>query len=451
MNHNLARASKRALSLVSMLGVVAASTIAFSWLASGPQAQAQAPAAAPAAGGLVNPPGASIARPPLQLDPSTWEPCKHITNGPENVYGLRSGMLCPPSISTGTPAIQAQLLAEQAAYRAANPAAAGGRGGGRGPAAPMVCNPALTPAAAPGAAPGRGAAALPQGGRGKIRVLVVVKGHPYEHELFDSFLDCLGNDITWTKADHPAADLLMNPAAGKNFDVYLFYDLGGPGERQTNTDGTPAGSFYPDPTPALKKGFEALLKAGKGMVFLHHASAAWPHVWPEYSEVIGGACDWFDRVTVRGILDPHHGFYGGTAQHLTVVDKSSPITQGLGDGFDITDEAYACAWFPESVHPLLTTSFAPPDPLVNLNPKRQYSNLNAWYKASENSPVFYVQSGHDHLAWENPGYQLLVDNAIKWAASKEALAWAKAHHTTIFHDGAAKSSATKKAPAKKAT
>lgn len=443
MNHDLVRAPKRALPLASMLGIAAASAIAFSWLAYGSQVQAQTPAA----GGLVNPPGASIARPPLQLDPSTWEPCHHVTNGP----GGQSGAMCPPSISTGTPAIQAQLTAQRDAYLAANPSAAGGRGG-RGqaaPPAPMVCNPALTPAAATGAPAGRGGTT--QGGHGKIRVLVVVKGHPYEHELFDNFLDCLGNDITWTKADHPAADLLMNPAAGKHFDVYLFYDLGGPGQRMTNPDGTPAGSFYPDPSPELKKGFEALLKAGKGMVFLHHASAAWPHVWPEYSEVIGGACDWFDRVTVRGILDPHHGFYGGTAQHLTVVDKTSPITQGLGDGFDITDEAYACAWFPEMVHPLLTTSFAPPDPLVNLNPKRQYSNLNAWYKAAENSPVFYVQSGHDHLAWENPGYQLLVDNAIKWAASPEALAWAKAHHTTIFHDASAKSSVRKKATAKKPT
>jgi hypothetical protein len=290
----------------------------------------------------------------------------------------------------------------------------------------MVCNPALTPAGAAG----RGGNA--QGGHGPIRVLVVVKGHPYERELFDDFLDCMGNDITWTKADHPAADLLMNPAAGKNFDVYLFYDLGGPGQVVTNPDGS-RNRFYPDPSPELKKGYEALLKAGKGMVFIHHASAAWPHVWPEYSEVIGGACDWYAPITVRGILDPHHGYYGNTEQHITVVDKTSPITKGLGDGFDVRDEAYACAWFPESVHPLLTTSFAPPDPLVNLNPKRQYSNLTAWYKASENSPVFYTQMGHDHQPWENPAYQVLIDNAIKWAASPEALAWAKAHHTTIFH------------------
>jgi type 1 glutamine amidotransferase len=261
-------------------------------------------------------------------------------------------------------------------------------------------------------------------------VLVVVKGHPYERELFDEFLDCLGNDITWSRADHPAADLLMNPTAGKNFDVYLFYDLGGPG--QVIPDGS-GDRFYPDPSPQLKKDFEALLKAGKGMVFIHHAAAAWAHVWPEYSEVIGGACDWYAPITVRGILDPHHGYYGNTEQDITVVDKNSPITQGLGDGFHVRDEAYACAWFPESVHPLLTTSFVPPDPRVNLNPQRQFSSLSAWYKASENSPVFYTQIGHDHQAWEVPDYQLLIDNAVKWAASPEALAWAKAHHTTIFH------------------
>ena len=409
MNQDFGRSSKRLLSPASLLGVVAASAVLIAGVAFGPLAQAQAPAAAPANAAA----GGRGAQRPMQYDPSTWVGCHHITNGPDG----QSGSLCAPSIRTGTPAIQERLQAEAAAR--------GAGGGGRGAAAPsppMVCNPDLKAIPAGGR--------VTQGGHGPIRVLVVVKGHPYERGLFDDFLDCLGNDITWTRADHPAADLLMNPVSGKNFDVYLFYDLGGPGQVMPDGSGD---RFYPDPSPQLKKDYAALLKAGKGMVFIHHASAAWPHVWPEYSEVIGGACDWFAPVTVRGILDPHHGFYGNTDQHITVVDKTSPITKGLGDGFDVRDEAYACAWFPEVVHPLLTTSFAPPDPLVNLNPKRQYSNLSAWYKASENSPVFYTQIGHDHQPWQNPAYQVLIDNAIKWAASPEALAWAKANHTTIFH------------------
>ena len=82
--------------------------------------------------------------------------------------------------------------------------------------------------------------------------------------------------------------------------------------------------------------------------------------------------------------------------------------------------------------PILTTSFTPPDPRVNFNPKREYSNLSTWVKASENSPVFYTQMGHDNNAWRVPAYQTLVRNAIKWAASPEAHAWAKANRTKIF-------------------
>lgn len=290
------------------------------------------------------------------------------------------------------------------------------------------------PAAPPAAAAGQGRGGpprMPQGGRGPIKVLVITKGHEFEREQFFTMLDALGNDITYTHVEHPAADRLMNPTDGKDYDVYLFYDLGGPGVRTTKPDGT-AERVYPPPTPQLKKDFEALVKSGKGMVFLHHASAAWAHHWPEYSEVIGGACDWYAPVTVRGITDPGHGYYGNTPQHLTVVDKTHPVVQGLGDGFDITDEAYSCAWFEDSVKPLLRTDFKPTNLPAKLNPARQYSNLVAWYKASETSPVVYLQNGHNHVPWENAQYRMLLDNAIKWAASPEAHAWAKANHTKIF-------------------
>jgi type 1 glutamine amidotransferase len=117
---------------------------------------------------------------------------------------------------------------------------------------------------------------------------------------------------------------------------------------------------------------------------------------------------------------------------LTVQDRNHPLARNLPATFNVTDEAYACAWFPDSVKPFLTTSFTPPDPLVNLNPKRPYSNLAAWYKASENSPVFYTQVGHNNSPWRVAEYQLMIRNAIRWAASPEALAWARANRTTIF-------------------
>ncbi len=385
---------KRILSILSLAGV-AASAVA---LTGGSWAQPSLP------------PAVAISREPLELDVSKWVGCKKVPGG----------SLCAPAIQTGTPEIQASLRAQQAAAQAA-----GVKPLPPIPLVPMTCGVPMK------GADGQPMARIPQGGRGPIRVLFISKGHEFEREHLLSMLDCLGDDITYAHAEHPAADVLMTPEGSKNFDVFVFYDLGGPGVVQLGPNGE-RNRFYPDPSPELKKGFAALLKQGKGMVFLHHASAAWTHVWPEYAEVVGGACDWYAPVTVRGILDPHHGYYPRTAQRQTVVAKNHPVAAGLGDGFDITDEAYGCAFFPESVTPILTTSFTPPDSRVNFNPARQYSNLSTWVKASENSPVFYTQMGHDNNAWRVPAYQQLVRNAIKWAASPEAHAWAKANRTRIF-------------------
>jgi hypothetical protein len=255
--------------------------------------------------------------------------------------------------------------------------------------------------------------------------------------------DSWGSDITWSHVEHPAADAMLSPKYSKLFDVYAFFDLGGPGVGSRQGQPPPAvppgafktanNRFYPQPSEQFKTEFPKLLREGKGFVFLHHASAAWLHTWPEYSEVVGGACDWYSPNRVRGIDHPNHGYFGMTPQFISFVDKAHPITKGLGDGFYVTDEAYACHWFEDSVHPLARTDFQPADPTKNLNPKVKYSNLAAWVKVAENSPVFFTQVGHGPTAWAVPGYRQLVSNAIKWAASPEALAWAKANPKRIFN------------------
>ena len=302
--------------------------------------------------------------------------------------------------------------------------------------------PAPQGGAAPAARGGRGGG-VPQGGRGPIRVMVVTKGHTYEREPFFQMWDSWGNDITWSHVEHPAADVMLSPKYSKLFDVYAFFDIGGAGigSRQGQPPpAVPPGSFqtknnrfYPPPSEQLKTEFPKLLREGKGFVFLHHASAAWTHTWPEYSEVVGGACDWYAPQRVRGLDNPNHGYFGMTPQFISFVDKNHPITRGLGDGFFVTDEAYACHWFEDSVQPLARTDFQPADATKNLNPKVKYSNLAAWVKVAENSPVFFTQVGHGVTAWATPAYRQFVGNAIKWAASPEALAWAKANPKRIFN------------------
>src|ERR1700761_652765 len=138
----------------------------------------------------------------------------------------------------------------------------------------------MTAAQAPGAPAGQTTAApaphMPQGGKGPLKVLVITRGHEYDREPFNQMFDALGNDITWTHVEHPAADTMLAPENAKNYDVYVFYDLAGPGVRVNKPDG----SFertYPPPTPEAKKNFTALVKSGKGMVFLHHSIAGYAH------------------------------------------------------------------------------------------------------------------------------------------------------------------------------
>jgi uncharacterized protein len=323
-------------------------------------------------------------------------------------------------------------------------------------AAPAGQTPAAGGAQAPG---GRGAGGGRAGGgggtqwgRGPIRVAVITKGHPFSpREDFFAMFDSFANDISWSSIEHPGADMLLSPKFSELFDVYVFYDRGGQGQStDTATPGgpkpiIPAGAhltsnnrYYPQPSAEFKAELPKLLKAGnKGFVFLHHSNASWIQVWPEYSEVVGSACDWSSPSTVRGIEHPAMGFYGNTPQKISIVDKTHPITQGLSD-FEITDESYNCVFFEDSVHPLARTDFDAAKasfqggPGRMLNPKVKSSNLSAYYKAAENSPVAYVQMGHGATAWNNPAYRQLVLNSIRWAASPEGKAWAKANPSRIF-------------------
>jgi type 1 glutamine amidotransferase len=289
-------------------------------------------------------------------------------------------------------------------------------------------------AQAPAPAAAAAQRAAPQGGSGPIKVALITKGHAYDREGLNLLFDSLGEDISWSHVEHPAAALLWEPKSSELFDVFVFFDA--PGRQQRK--GAGGAVSYDDPGADAKKNLPALMQAGtKGWVFLHHSIASWNHTWPEYSEMVGGACDWGNPVTFKGKEYPNSGAQGGVKQKITVVDKAHPITQGVADGFEITDETYLCPYAEDAVQPLLRTDFKPID--VNFpgryakgwrHPEVPGGNLAGWVKVAGKSPIAYLQNGHDRQAWENPAYRTLVLNAIRWTASKEAKVWAAANAKT---------------------
>jgi type 1 glutamine amidotransferase len=314
-------------------------------------------------------------------------------------------------------------------------------------AASLSALPAMaqTPAPAPPPAGGRpaagGAPRITPGGTGPIKVLFISKYHPFDRENLFLTLDGMGKDITWTHVEHPAAEVFFDPKNAAPYDVFLFYDAYTGRVQKANPDGTTTTSYDP-PSSELVANTKKLLQQGdKGFVFLHHAIAAWVHSWPAglngsnaYVEVTGGAADWGSPIkNIRGVDYPISGAKGRTPQHISIIDKNHPITQGVED-FDITDEAYLCPMFEDSVHCFMRSSFKPT--ASEFAPRSaghpDGSNMTGWVKTAERSPVCYMQHGHDLTAWGNPAFQKLLLNMIKWAASPEAKTWAHANAKRIF-------------------
>jgi uncharacterized protein len=219
-----------------------------------------------------------------------------------------------------------------------------------------------------------------------IRVLLVTGGHGFEQApFFKIFKD--NPEISFQAVEQPEARRSFTAEAGRQYDVIVTYDYG-----QTNSE-------------AARADFLARLKEGKGLVVLHHAIAAYQD-WPEYWNVIG-ARYYTEPTTVEGVAKPRCTYQHGLEVKVQIVDRNHPVTRGLRD-FTIHDETYKGFDVAPDIQPLLTTD----NPASN--------RVIGWTRMYQGTPVVYLQLGHDHFAYENPSYQQLVRQAIRWAAKRPA-------------------------------
>ena len=112
------------------------------------------------------------------------------------------------------------------------------------------------------------------------RLLTIARGHPYDREAFAELFEGL-DEFDTCHVEQPAAQRCLGPQAARDYDAILCYDM--PGVDFTTSDSP---RLVP-PDPNFTKNYLAMLDAGVGMVFMHHAIAAWP-AWPQYAEIIGG-------------------------------------------------------------------------------------------------------------------------------------------------------------------
>jgi uncharacterized protein len=268
----------------------------------------------------------------------------------------------------------------------------------------------------------------------KLKVMVAVAGHPFNREGFAAMFEAM-DGIAATFVDQPVAARMMTVAGMKEFDALVLYDL--PGIDLLG------GIHRQDPkvfTPSedIRAGIEAMLRAGKGVVALHHALAGWPG-WDGYAELLGGR---FGNLSssLRGKPLPASGFKPGAPFNVSVVDATHPVVRGLPASFPLFDEPYLMHPLEDSIVPLLRSDYVfERENFLSAEIATMQgrfandgwypgtgSNVIGWVKRALNSPLTYIQPGDAASAYGNPHYRLLVENAIRWVASEEAHRWAAA-------------------------
>lgn len=269
-----------------------------------------------------------------------------------------------------------------------------------------------------------------------LNVLVVSKGHDYVHDSFMAMFPAMDN-VTMTLVEQPAAQIILQPEHVASYDAVFFYDMSGiPGVGLLHDGANDTGI----PPEAYVRAIEGLLDAGKGLVLANHATVGWP-LWPLWREITGTSF-----MLSGGELDgkqvPGSGYRGGhgpleSATIKLVPQGDHPVLAGLEQGFDVTDELYLKTTdYEANVLPLLRGDYefvmdnftpppmAPPEEQENWN-HPPGSDLIVWANACRNSPIIVSDVGDSPLAYDDPNYRRLIENALRWVASEEARAWAK--------------------------
>ncbi len=214
-------------------------------------------------------------------------------------------------------------------------------------------------------------------GPGHVDLLVVTGGHGYDTTAFTEMFEALPG-ISFEMALKPEALKML--AAGREFDVILFYDM------------------WTEPIADDEKNtFLNEFEKGTGIVFMHHSLAAHPE-WPEYAQLIGGRYNEPEHTPDTNLRsDYKHDL----VLQVRVTDKGHPVTEGVDD-FEIRDEGYSNTMQLPGVHYLLETSHPDCDRYIG------------WTHAVRNSKVVYLMGGHDKYAFEHPSFRKLVLNAINY-------------------------------------
>lgn len=215
---------------------------------------------------------------------------------------------------------------------------------------------------------------------GKIKLAVIVGGHPYDVPAFRALWNGLGKcDVYIQDLDNWAAS--KSDGVYAMYDAFLFYNMNYWGVL----------SVRDDMDKRITDALADLGETGQGIVVLHHALLSFTEM-KAYSDM----CDVGNRkIRKFGMADLH--------THVAVTDH--PITKGIRD-WNMQDEYFEIDSPRTENTVLLTTDHPESTPQL------------AWVREHKKARVFCYQSGHGPTAYTNRTYREVLMRGISWAAGR---------------------------------
>ena len=164
-----------------------------------------------------------------------------------------------------------------------------------------------------------------------------------------------------------------------SFDVCVF----GTGFTHTVRDDDGPVRWEAELSPEQEDALIAFVAGGKGLVGVH--GTAW-NVGERAVSLLGGHANWHPP---------------GSTFTVNIADGDHPITDGVED-FEVEDEIYMSAWFPE-IEILATAEWA------------DKQHPLAWTKPHGDGRVFYTALGHGPDTFTRPNMQKLMLQGVRWA------------------------------------
>lgn len=147
-------------------------------------------------------------------------------------------------------------------------------------------------------------------------------------------------------------------------------------------------------TKEFQKALNDFADAGKGIVLLH--AATWSHPWEGYNKrFVGGETK-------------AHGKGDVVANRIKRAKQA--ILENVPDTFTISDESYHFNFFENDTQTVLIEN-AP-------DGKSKATHPALWIVNDPKARIVAYTHGHDDQSHAHPVYQTILQNAVKWAASK---------------------------------